>query len=217
LLSAAGLLNSERTFRPPTPSWRRTVQFAWKGFVPILYHNPVFDAFDDFRDLLKSISCRTAKSCQVRCLNPCRETSASGKDRSAGVHRAREAAAARAKSGYGRKTSFSFCQNPFFFPSLPGAAALELSGCCAEGGSRFARKPRREHSRSIRPIRLRLRVAAEPAPSRRLESRRHRLLDGVMLCQQVAGIRRANTTTGPVGVSARPNGSPVDVYSGTNI
>jgi len=43
-----------------------------KYFVPILYQNPAFDAFDDFSDFVESISCETSKSCQVRGSSPCR-------------------------------------------------------------------------------------------------------------------------------------------------
>src|SRR5215831_7972562 len=39
--------------------------------VPILYHEPAFEAFDDFSDFLESISCETSKTCQVRGSNPC--------------------------------------------------------------------------------------------------------------------------------------------------
>jgi hypothetical protein len=43
-----------------------------KVFVPILYRNPAFEAFEDFSDFVESISCETSESCQVRGSNPCR-------------------------------------------------------------------------------------------------------------------------------------------------
>jgi hypothetical protein len=43
-----------------------------KIFVPILYRDPAFDAFDDFSDIVESISCEGSESCQVRGSNPCR-------------------------------------------------------------------------------------------------------------------------------------------------
>jgi hypothetical protein len=46
-----------------------------ENFVPILYQNPAFDAFDDFCNLLESTSCETSESCQVRGSNPCRGAS----------------------------------------------------------------------------------------------------------------------------------------------
>jgi len=35
-----------------------------KGFVPILYQVPAFDAFDDFSDFAKSITYADCKTCQ---------------------------------------------------------------------------------------------------------------------------------------------------------
>jgi len=46
---------------------------APKYFVPILYRDPAFSAFDDFSDFLESISCETSEYCQVRGSNPCRD------------------------------------------------------------------------------------------------------------------------------------------------
>src|SRR6267154_4987657 len=46
--------------------------FAQNIFVPILYRYPAFDALDDFRDFLESITCEASKTCQVRGSNPCR-------------------------------------------------------------------------------------------------------------------------------------------------
>src|SRR6266478_7276757 len=47
--------------------------FAQNIFVPILYRYPAFDALDDFRDFLESITCEASKTCQVRGSTPCRE------------------------------------------------------------------------------------------------------------------------------------------------
>src|ERR1700685_472733 len=47
-------------------------RFVAKLFVPILYQDPAFDAFDDFSDFVESISCEPSESCQVRGSNPCR-------------------------------------------------------------------------------------------------------------------------------------------------
>jgi hypothetical protein len=43
-----------------------------KTFVPILYRNHAFEAFDDFSDFVESTSCEPSESCQVRGSNPCR-------------------------------------------------------------------------------------------------------------------------------------------------
>jgi hypothetical protein len=51
-----------------------------KYFVPILYQEPAFDAFDDFSDFLESISCETSKIWQVRGLKPVCSLSASNPD-----------------------------------------------------------------------------------------------------------------------------------------
>jgi hypothetical protein len=47
-------------------------RFVAKLFVPILYQDRAFDAFDDFSDFVESISCAPSESCQVRGSNPCR-------------------------------------------------------------------------------------------------------------------------------------------------
>ena len=44
-------------------------------FVPILYRMLAFEAFNDFSDLVESISCETSKTCQVRGSNPSRGAS----------------------------------------------------------------------------------------------------------------------------------------------
>jgi len=52
------------TEKAPTRRLKRSL--ARKLFVPILYQNPAFDAFDDFSDFLESITCEISKVCQVR-------------------------------------------------------------------------------------------------------------------------------------------------------
>jgi hypothetical protein len=51
---------------------RQTFTISKKNFVPILYRDRDFEAFDDFSDFLESISCEPSESCQVRGSNPCR-------------------------------------------------------------------------------------------------------------------------------------------------
>ncbi len=45
-------------------------------FVPILYREPAFEAFDDFCDHVESVSCRIQKPCQDRGSNPCPDADA---------------------------------------------------------------------------------------------------------------------------------------------
>ena len=56
------------------PGWKEHARLLSrkKNFVPILYREVAFEAFDDFSDFLESISYETSKSCQVRGSNPCR-------------------------------------------------------------------------------------------------------------------------------------------------
>src|SRR5882762_7335310 len=65
---------SKGAFHRASIADNRTVcnSFAQNIFVPILYRYPAFDALDDFRDFLESITCEASKTCQVRGSNPCR-------------------------------------------------------------------------------------------------------------------------------------------------
>ena len=50
---------------------RQTFAISKKNFVPILYRDRDFEAFDDLSDFVESISCEPSESCQVRGSNPC--------------------------------------------------------------------------------------------------------------------------------------------------
>jgi hypothetical protein len=49
-----------------------------KYFVPILYGERDFDAFDEFCDFVESVSYGVSKTCKVRGSNPCRGATYSG-------------------------------------------------------------------------------------------------------------------------------------------
>jgi hypothetical protein len=55
-LQAAGLFDEWRRFR---------ADFVEKCFVPILYRQAAFEAFDGFSDFVKSVSCKTSKTFQA--------------------------------------------------------------------------------------------------------------------------------------------------------